>query len=309
VETDDSTIHAHVVEAGMRAQRLCEQRTEQALEPSTRPQVVELAAQQIGTAPFSLVLMLDGWMSRYRGRDWGLKPAQAPGERVSWHEVKSGILFRVEDQARSSPERGMLISKYFVSMRGDAHEIGRRLHAEALRRGLSQAQRVYVVADGAVWIWNVVEDRFSQAIGVLDFYHASEQLWAVAHELYGETARGRTWVESLLHKLRHGEESAVIDGLQKLLSRCLRRDDPATPMVATKLEYFKRHREHIHYKQTAADGCPCGSGAMESTCAQLQNRFKRTGQFWTKEGQNALMELEIARRNGDWWDIWKEQVA
>ena len=309
VDVDDSTIHAHVQKAGIRARRLCEQRTDLALEPATRGQVVEQASQEIGTEGLSLVLMLDGWMSRYRGPQWGLKPEDAAGERVCWHEVKSGIVFRLEHQAVKASGRGLVIRKYYVSMRGDSYDIGRRLHAEALRRGLSQAVRVYVVADGAVWIWNVFEDRFSQAIGVLDFYHASEQLWAVAHEMYGETPRVQAWVEPLLHKLRHGEESAVEVGLQKLLDRCLRQGNSSAPAVATKLEYFKRHREHIHYKQTASQGCPCGSGAMESTCAQLQNRFKRTGQFWTNDGQSALMELEIARRNGDWWDIWHEEAA
>lgn len=309
VEVDDSTIQWHVQQAGDRARAQCEERTDVALEPSTRGQVVERASMEIGRERFSLVLMLDGWMSRYRGEQWGLKPADAPGERVAWHEIKSGIVFRIEDQAKNQSNRGSLMRKYYVSMRGDAQAIGRRLHAEALRRGLAQARRVYVVADGAVWIWNVVEDRFSHAIGVLDFYHASQQLWAVAKDLYGETAQARVWVEPLLHQLRHGQGSAVVEGLEQLLHKCRSEQHASTPLVATKLEYFNKHRERIDYEKTSAQGCPCGSGAMESTCGQLQNRFKRTGQFWTQAGQSALMELEIARRNGDWFDIWIPKAA
>ena len=48
---------------------------------------------------------------------------------------------------------------------------------------------------------------------------------------------------------------------------------------------------------------PVGSGAVESACRQYQGRFKRTGQFWTKEGDEALMCLETYWRNGRWHEL------
>ena len=45
---------------------------------------------------------------------------------------------------------------------------------------------------------------------------------------------------------------------------------------------------------------PLGSGAVESTCRQYQGRFKRTGQFWTTAGDEALLCLETLWRNGRW---------
>ena len=48
---------------------------------------------------------------------------------------------------------------------------------------------------------------------------------------------------------------------------------------------------------------PLGSGAIESTCRQYQCRFKRTGQFWTMEADEALMCLETFWRNGRWHDL------
>ncbi len=41
---------------------------------------------------------------------------------------------------------------------------------------LARAKEVFVVADGALWIWNLIEDRFSQATKTLDFYHGNEHL-------------------------------------------------------------------------------------------------------------------------------------
>ena len=33
---------------------------------------------------------------------------------------------------------------------------------------------------GAVWLWDLAEDRFATAIKTLDFHPASQHLWAVA---------------------------------------------------------------------------------------------------------------------------------
>jgi len=47
-----------------------------------------------------------------------------------------------------------------------------------------------------IWIWNIVADRFATATGVLDFYHASQHLWDLAHTLHPENDAGaRAWVE------------------------------------------------------------------------------------------------------------------
>ena len=49
---------------------------------------------------------------------------------------------------------------------------------------------------------------------------------------------------------------------------------------------------------------PLGSGAIESTCRQYQCRFKRTGQFWSTAGDEALMCLETFWRNGRWHQLY-----
>ncbi len=302
IVVDDSTLYAHVQRVGAAAKQQSTDRVEYALDPSTRSAVVARATQELAGQPFSLVIMLDGWMSRQRGEQWGLKPPEAVGARVSWHEVKSAIVFRLEERVAGC--RPQILSKYWAAWRGDPYELGRRVHAEALRRGLVQARRVFVIADGGVWIWNIVEDRFSQAVGVLDFPHASQHLWAVAHALYGETPEAEQWVRPLLHQLRHGEEAGVLKTLHDLTHLCAELEVDAQETVRREHNYFESHRKHLHYAEIAAMGCPCGSGAMESTCAQWQRRLKGVGKFWTPKGLDHLIELELARRNGDWDELW-----
>lgn len=302
---DDSTIHQCVSRRGQRAEAQCEERVERAVSVETRGEVVAQAKAAVPAGAFSLVVMMDGWMARERGPQWGVKPPGKEANRVEWHEMKTAIVFRLDQRGETQSGRRMILEKHYVCYRGDPHEFGRLIYAEALRRGLVQAARVYVVADGGVWIWNLVEERFSEATGVLDFYHASQHLWAVAHELYADEDEARRWVEPLLHQLKHGGEAGVLKTLEDLLQLCGELEEGPAQVIEREVKYYQNHRDHLHYSQAESQGCPKGSGAVESTCSQFQDRFKRTGQFWSLPGKRYLMALELARRNGDWDDIWE----
>jgi hypothetical protein len=136
---------------------------------------------------------------------------------VEWHEMKLGVFYRHEQATRGA--RGELAEKVMVGWQGEGLELGRRLHWEAQRGGLGRAHDLLAVGDGAPWIWNVVGDRWAGAHQLLDFYHASEHLWALGEALHpqDEAAR-RIWVETRLHRLRHGQEEAVLAELAALPS-------------------------------------------------------------------------------------------
>mgnify|MGYP006268831307 CR=1 FL=1 len=306
---DDSGVHDHVQKAGERAKGLAEERVERALAVETRADVVAEAKRAVPRGKFSLVIMMDGTMLRERGPDWGLKPAEIKANRVEWHELKGAIVYRLHERAETQSGRGVILEKFYVAYRGDPFEFGRWVYAEALRRGLHQAARVYVIADGAVWIWKIVEDRFPEATGGLDFYHACQHLWAIAHDQFGEgSPEARQWVEPLLHQLKHGGEAGVLKTLEDLLDLCAETSSESHEATRREVDYFRSHRDHLHYQQLQAQGVPIGSGAVESTCSQYQDRFKRTGQFWTLPGEQHLMALELARRNDDWDEIWEITV-
>jgi len=300
---DGATIHRHVQQVGGRAERLQEARVARALDHRTRPEVVAEAARHLGGRVFSLLIELDGWMVRERAAQWGLKPPEIKAERVLWHEMKSAAIFRLEDRVVKDGGRRLLVEKFTVAWRGGVEEFGRRLQAEALRRGLCQARRVYVVADGAVWIWNLVADRLSGSVELVDFYHASQHVWAVAHALYGEEPQAAAWAVPLLHQLKHGEAGRLVGELGRALGE-LSQDSAARAVVEGERAYFERHLGRLDYAGAAQAGCPLGSGAVESLCGQLQDRFKRTGQFWSWPGETQLLALELARRNLDWDQLW-----
>jgi hypothetical protein len=299
---DDETIRVRARTVGQRAEDQAQGRLRgKALGQPAVP------VAGVKASPFALVIMMDGWLARQRGADWGKRAARLNLERVAWREIKGAVIYRLEQAGQSAGGRGVITQKHVVAWQGEPQEFGRRVQGEARRRGLATARDVFVVADGSVWIWNVQQDRFGQACGVLDFYHASEHLWAVARSLYpADEAAARAWVEPLLSQLRHGEESGVLQTLNDLPAWCAAQHQAPPPEVEREREYFQNHREHVHYEAMAARGCPIGSGAMESFCSQLQGRFKRCGQFWSPTGMADLLALEIARRNLDWDALWSK---
>ncbi len=147
-----------------------------------------------------------------------------------------------------------------------------------MRRGLGRANEVLIVADGAVWIWNLAGDRFPGARQRVDFYHVSQHLWAVAHTLHPEDpAAAHAWVEPLLAKLKADESCEVITELEQLQARL---EGASAEVVQKEVSYLQSHRERMDYGTAKQKDEPLGSGAMESTCRQYQCRFKRPGQFW-----------------------------
>ena len=286
-EVDDSTLHVLTQRLGERA----EQQTQERL----KGVAVELSRQR--AASELAVFMLDGWQLRYRGPGWGKKKTKK--KRVEWHELKTGVFYLQEQAATTAGGRGILSEKVVICCQEKGIELGRRLHWEALRRGLGRAKWILVVGDGSPWIWNVAADRWAGAEEVLDFYHASEHVWQLGRLLYGED-QVKEWVESRLHELRHGQEDKFLATVAALK---VPRGE-AGKAVKEQKNYFPNQAQRMNYQEIAKRGWPIGSGAVESACSGKQGRFKRRGQFWTKAGVRHLEALIEARENKHWDEIW-----
>jgi len=249
--------------------------------------------------PFTLVIELDAWNIRERD-DWGQSAQKraAGQEPKRWHWTYGGTCFRLDQRVESEGGRARILSRGTVMTRGGVDELRQQLFAEAQRHGLAQATKVLVVADGALWIWNIVDDRFSQAQQRLDYYHASQHLWAVAHALHPQDqAAARAWIKPLLKKLKQGRSTSLLNDLHSLAKRLRNKKRQA---VESEVSYLENHRQRMDYAAARRAGEPQGSGAIESTCRQYQCRFKRPGQFWSRVGDEGLMCLETFWRNGRW---------
>ena len=204
---------------------------------------------------------------------------------------KSKTCFRLEQRIQKGKRRAVITQRSYVATRAGIEPLMKQLHWEAMARGLAKAERVLVIAEGAVWIWNAVQDRFSQAIQRLDLYHANTYLWAVANQIHGtDSAAARRWVKPLRKQIRTDKVAKVIAQLDELKPAL---NSAAAKAATEAIEYYRNHQGRMKYVGAKSRGEPLGSGAIESTCRQRQCRMKRCRQFWSTQGDEALLCLEI----------------
>ena len=251
-----------------------------------------------------MIIEIDAWNIRERD-NWGRTKAllKAGKDIGRWHWVYTGTIFRLDQRGTTVSGRPVIADRGYIATRKGLDSFQRQLYAEALQRGLLQAELVLIIADGAIWIWNIANDRFKDAMQRVDLHHVQEHLWNLANEVYGSgKAEAREWVRPLLSWLERRKEGAldVINSLEDLKVTLKNLTKEQVTAIDREIGYFKEHKNRMDYKTGKALGQPVGSGAIESTCSQYQRRFKLTGQFWSLEGDEAFLALSTLHRNGRW---------
>ena len=221
------------------------------------------------TAPATLVISMDGALER---TDDG------------WKEVKLGAIYDLVTRRRQGHQRQAVpvpgTTPYTATLTG-VQDFGRQVLAAAQRRGLGWAQQVAVLGDGAKWIWKLADRRFAGATQIVDWYHAHEHLWQLAHLLYGAgTATAWTWRETLSGELwaaRTIDDLAVLATATEAAWATPRKDLPeGTPRrtrarqreVAKALAYFTTNATRMRYRTFREAGLPTGSGVVEGLRAK-----------------------------------------
>lgn len=221
-------------------------------------------------------------------------------------EAKLGCVFtqtKVDDDGY--PVRDDASTTYVGAIES-CEDFGRRLYAEAWRRGWARAQRRVVLGDGAEWIWNQAELHFPDATQIVDLYHAREHLWKLSAKLYpNDSPAQKRWVMVRKDKLD--------DGNIKALVRSLRSAADSHPELAkeihTEANYFESNKHRMHYPEFRKQGLFVGSGVIEAGCKTVLGRLKRSGMFWTVRGANAIIALRCCQLSGRFEDYWESRRA
>jgi len=179
-----------------------------------------------------------------------------------------------------------------------------RVRRESDRLNTTTASDVTVLADGAEWIWNIGEEVFSQATGVLDAFHAIEHVAGAVKAVWGpdtreaieRTAQGRT---ALLSQGKRGIEQWIGDQFRELPEGVS--GDPLIGLAA----YVAKHPTRLCYSKRLAEGRSIGSGLVEGSIKQLVNRrLKQTGARWKVAHVGPLVELAALIDTHDWNALW-----
>lgn len=274
VRVDDNTLQQAAERAGAAALAAQDRQLQQALAQRQPPAA--------SVRPARLYVSADG--------------TTAP-TRAGWQEVKCGAVYW------DDPVEGRRL-RYTARLEG-CEAFGPRLWHLACESGLREAGEVVVLGDGAPWIWRQASQRFGRAVQILDWYHASEHVWACAHGLYGEGSVGAgRWADRMLGVLYERGGAALLDRLRRSQQS---RPRPAEALGAL-IGYVVANVERMDYPAYRARGLDIGSGPVESACKRLVGgRLKGPGMRWTAAGAEAVLALRTAWFNGEWGAFWESK--
>jgi hypothetical protein len=98
-----------------------------------------------------------------------------------------------------------------------ADKFGPMLFAHAAKNGLDEADDVVFLADGGPWLWNIRDAYFPNSVGIVDFFHAVENMDKIIDRLRFHKKQRRDAFKSACKTLL---EDGDIDAMtQKILGR------------------------------------------------------------------------------------------
>ena len=223
-----------------------------------------------------------------------------------WREMKVGCWHLVEDKhppdhPPSDPNeqsRATDITYYCDIL--EAKDFGQLLWATGCQRLADQAKELVFVADGAAWIWKLVQTHFPKAIKIVDWYHAVEYLAPIAKALFGEgTPESKSWQDKVRTDLWEGRFERVLSSFEECLNHA-----NAGEAARKALRYYTNNQERMRYAEFRERGLRIGSGTVESACKQIgTQRLKVAGARWSSEGIRKTGKARAALLSGQWNSI------
>ena len=221
-------------------------------------------------------------------------------------EAKLGCVFTQtgfdeEGQPVRDPE-----TTTFTGAIEEASVFGKRIYAEAVRRGLYEAKRVVVLTDAAEWIKNLVELHFPMATRIIDFYHAKEHVATLCKVLFAKPDSVTWYRERWWEYLAQGRIEAIMDEATAFLPP--RPEDNKD--AYREVEYLRKNKEQMRYRAFREQGYFIGSGVIEAGCKHvIGKRLKQSGMKWTTQGANAIIALRCATQSSQFNDYWDRRAS
>jgi hypothetical protein len=238
------------------------------LEALTSGDLPEEEEMEAGIKILPLLIGADGVMAPFRPK------GGMPDGKTVWREVKVGVLARLSQRITKKGKKVTeLKQRRVVAVLGDIDAFSPRLWLEAMQQGILSAPKVVWLSDGARGFWRIFDERFAQyAQGILDFYHAAQNLWKGGKAwLDGRTKQARAWFTKARRQLRRGQVNQVFQDLEAALA-LEGLPTPAHQALTKVYNYLDKHRDHIDYAKFKELGLPIGSGIVESACKWLIQR-------------------------------------
>lgn len=224
-------------------------------------------------------------------------------------EAKLGCVFtQTAFDKDGSPMRDPDSTSYVGTYKG-CREIAALLRQEARRRGLDRAGQVVFIGDGAAWVRENCRLTFPGAVEILDFYHASEHVGALAAALHDDDPAAAA---SCRARWRHDMKQASPEGLLAE-SRAMLRAHPEwgetkRESVQAQINHLESHAARTRYGECRAKGWFIGSGVIEAGCKTVAGRRpKQSGMFWSEAGAEAILGPRCLVLGPHFDSAWKQR--
>lgn len=224
-----------------------------------------------------------------------------------WREAKVAALYETEEVTTArKPEETVAKAKeieYYADI-ADAQHFARLVWLKAYERGVSHAEEVVLLGDGAQWIWIRLGMFFPEATQILDWYHAEDYLVQIAQAVFGPgTEASRVWLKQEGGLLWDGKVDQVIQDLETL-----QQAHPQIEAIQDTITYYTNNQCRMNYPAYREQGLQIGSGTVESGCKRVAKaRLDQAGMTWTVEGARAVLKARAAYLSGQWDDYWQNR--
>ena len=222
-------------------------------------------------------------------------------------EAKLGCVFTQTTTTKEGEPLRDNDSTSYVGTYGDCRDIAVLLRQEALRRGLGKARKVVFIGDGAAWIWKNCQLTFPSAIQILDFYHASEYVVAIAEGIHAEDKeKAMTLSERWRKEMKQSNPDGLVSEAQRWLETHPEWSEERRTHIEGKINYLVNHQSRTRYGEYRANGYFIGSGVIEAGCKTVVGtRLKQSGMFWSKKGAENILGLRCLFLGPHFEDAWK----
>lgn len=217
-------------------------------------------------------------------------------------ETKLGCVFtQVGVDREGRPQRDPDSTTYVGAIESSTL-FGWRMYAEALRRGLAQAQQVIVLTDGARYNRTLAQTHFPGAVHIVDLFHAYEHLTVVAQIRWGQNAKApQAWRDRL--------EAGDIARLLHQAGKSLPASAQSRKALVKGLAYFENNAAQMRYAAYREQKFFVGSGVVEAGCRTvIGQRLKQSGMRWSVRGANAIIALRCCILSGRFEDFWASRT-
>ena len=257
----------------------------------------------------TMYLGMDGTGCPMRKEETQGRTGKQPDGSAKTREVKLAVVFSADSRdSHGKPTRDVGSVSYNAAIESAAtadvdeslSEFAQRTERETQRRGFDKAARQVVIGDGAKWIWNIADEQFSDAIQIIDLFHAKGTISTAAKAIFGtESEFGAQWAKTCRDELEAGKLESIIEKLKAFAADCKE--------ARQCREYLITNRSRLNYPRFRKLGLCTSSGIVESGCKHVIGaRVKQSGMHWTVRGANAIIALRCFKLS-DRFDAFMDQ--